>query len=140
MLALGQEFSPKLPQVVVEDDREGVRAVAVHVNQGVEMPLGAGEEPIDGALLVAFDVVRVEVLEEVATDVLAQRSLDEGQVLLVMRLAEGDPQEFLETFGDVVGEPVLGQDGDDVFFVRHKGDAVDGRWLVGGGIVSCGGA
>ena len=39
----GGEFGLEFAQVVVEDDANGVGAVAVHVDEGVEGAVGAGE-------------------------------------------------------------------------------------------------
>ena len=71
MVLVGGQLGAELAQVVVEHHADRIRAVAVHVDQRVEAALGAGEQPVDGALLVALHVVVVEILEEVLADVLA---------------------------------------------------------------------
>ena len=119
--ALGLQRADEFAQVVVEDDRDRVAAIPVHVDQRVERPLGAGEHPVDRALPVALHMVGVEILGEVFADVLAQGVLDGAQVLAEMVLAEGHAEEQAEAFGDVVGEPVGVEHGDDVVLVRHEG-------------------
>ena len=59
----------ELAQVIVEDHADRIRAVAVHVDQRVEAALGAGKQPVDGALLVALHMVGVEILEEIIADI-----------------------------------------------------------------------
>ena len=118
--AFALQLADELAQVVVQQDRDRVALIAVHVDQRVERALGAGEHPVDRALLVALHVVGVEILGEILADVLAKRVLDIAQVLAEMRLAEGGAQEQAEAFGDVVGEPVGVEHGDDVVFVRHE--------------------
>ena len=100
--ASGRSAFLELAQVVVQDHRDGIRLVAVHVDQHVEAALGAGEHPVDRALLVHLEVVVVELFEEVAADIAPDGFFDEGQVFLVVLFAEGDAQELLEAFGDVV--------------------------------------
>lgn len=90
----------------------------MHVDQRAERALGAGEHPVDWALFISLHVVGVEILGEVFADVLAKCVLDILQVLAEMRLAEGGPQEKAEAIGDVVGEPVAVEHGDDVVGVR----------------------
>lgn len=74
--------------------RHRVAVVAVDVDERLEAVLPACvEEPVDRPLLVGLAVVFVEVVEEVAADVLqgaalaAERIRDELQVLLIVLLA-----------------------------------------------------
>ena len=50
---------------------------------------------------------------------------DECQVFVVMLFAEGDAQELLEAFGDVVFEPFAFQHRDDVVFIGYEGGLGD---------------
>ena len=54
-----------------------------------------------------------------------------AQVLAEMRLAEGHAQELAEAVGDVVGEPVAVEHGDDVVLVRHEGRVRHAGEVVG---------
>ena len=55
------QLGAELAQVIIEDNADCIRAVAVHVNQRVEAALGAGEQPVDGPLLVTLDMVAVKL-------------------------------------------------------------------------------
>ena len=77
----------------------GVLVVAVHIDQCLEAVLLSGiKEPVDWPLLVAFAVVVVELIEEVAADSLQRGALAlqnvcyELQVLPVVFLAKGSLQ------------------------------------------------
>ena len=51
------QFGAEFAQVTIEDDRDGVLVVAVHIDQHVEAAPRAGEHPVDRALFVHLDVV-----------------------------------------------------------------------------------
>ena len=56
-------------QVVGADAADCVLVVAVHVHEGFEAVFFAAvEKPIDGALLIDFDVIGVEVFQKVVAD------------------------------------------------------------------------
>ena len=86
----------------------------------MKLPLGDGEEPVDGPALVALEMVVVELADEERADVAADGFLDEGEVLRIVLVAERDAQEPAEARDDVVGEPVAVEDGEDVVLVRHE--------------------
>ena len=66
----------QLMDVVRADAGDGVRLVAVHVDQALEaVLLAAVEEPVDRSLLVDLQMVRIEIVEEVVSDDLAGRAL-----------------------------------------------------------------
>ena len=66
--------------VMAQDAADGMRLVAVHVDEGVEAAAGTAEKPVDGPFLVALNVVFVKVLEKIFAYVLAQRLFYESQV------------------------------------------------------------
>ena len=58
-----------LVNIIGTDARNGIRLVAVQVNQALEANfLTAVKQPVDGALLVNFAVVGVEIVQEVVAD------------------------------------------------------------------------
>ena len=117
---LALQLGDELAQIFVQEDRDRVAAIAVHVDQRVERALGAGEHPVDRPLLVPFHVVGVEILGEVPANVFAKRLLNEAQVLAKGVFAKGHAQELAEAVGDVVGEPVGVEHRDDIVLVRHE--------------------
>lgn len=68
----GRAVSPAAEHIVRADIGNGVRLIAVHIDERLEAALFAAvEQPIDGALLIDLQVVGVEVVQEViANDVL----------------------------------------------------------------------
>ena len=55
--------------IIGTDARNGVRLVAVQVNQALEaIFLTAVKQPVDGPLLVNFAVVGIEIVQEVVAD------------------------------------------------------------------------
>ncbi|MNR60562.1 hypothetical protein D3C85_1820790 [compost metagenome] len=66
----------------------------MHVDQRIEAALGAGEQPVDRSLLVAFHMVGIELAQQVIAQAVValaldvERLLDERQVVLVMRIAK----------------------------------------------------
>ncbi|MNL67680.1 hypothetical protein D3C87_1922900 [compost metagenome] len=52
---------------VAEHHTDGIRAVAMQINQRAERPLRAAEQPVDRALLVALHMIGVELAQEVVT-------------------------------------------------------------------------
>lgn len=107
--------------------RYRVAVVAVDVDERLEaVLLACVEEPVDRPLLVGLAVVFVEVVEEVAADVLqgaalaAERIRDELQVLLIVRLAVDRPEPGAEAVDDVVLEVFVIADRDDVVLVRPE--------------------
>ena len=102
-----------LVHIVRADAGDGVRLVAVHVDQRLETVLLATvEQPVDGALLVNLQMIFVEVIQEVIPDDLAwgafaaQRVRNEPQVFF-QRVRAVDGLEPVDEHGhDVVGEIV----------------------------------
>ena len=105
MIFVGGELGSELAQVVVEDHADGVRAVAVHINQGIEAAFWAGEQPVDRALFVKLDVVGVELLDEVVANGLSffagqvlwiESVFKKLEILFVVFGAEGDFEKLFE--------------------------------------------
>ena len=95
----------------------------MHINQCVEGALGAAEQPVDRAFFIALHMIVVEILEKIVADVtevsiLAQCCLNEFEVFLVVFLAKGYAQELAEALGDIVGEPVAVEHGDNIIVIR----------------------
>ena len=65
-------------------------------------------------------MVVVEVAQEVAAYIAAQRLFHKAQIVAVVLLAKGDAQEVLKALADVVGKPIAVEDGDDVVSVRES--------------------
>ncbi len=106
----------------------GILVVAVDINQCLEaVLLPCVKEPIDRPLLVAFAMVDVEVIEEVATDSLQrgafalQSIIDELQVLPLVFLPKGGLEPDAETLHHIVLEVFIVTDGNDGIFVRLEG-------------------
>ena len=107
VLSTGFQLRLELAQILVEYGRDGRRRVAVHVDESVERPFWAGEQPVDRALFVPLHMVLVERLHEVVAQILyAERLGDESQILLEVLLTKRHPQELPEPRHDVVLEPV----------------------------------
>ena len=130
MLQTGLQFRPKFPQVVVQNDTNGVRTVAMHVDQRVEAAFRTTEQPVDGPLFIEFDVVTVEFLEEVVADSLPllpgqvvgiKGVFQKREILFVVLGAESDFEKLFEAFADIVGEPVAIEQRNDVVFIGYKG-------------------
>jgi hypothetical protein len=93
----------------------------MHVDQGIEAAVGAGEEPVDGAFFVHLDVVFIEIPQEVFLQVLPEGVFDELQVFGVVFLAECNPQELLKAGDSVIFEPLSLDDRDDIGFGGGEG-------------------
>ena len=78
-----------LVDIIGADARNGIRLVAVQVDQALEaIFLTAVKQPVDGALLINFAVVGIEIVQEVVADDLfrlafaAKRLSDEQEIIL----------------------------------------------------------
>ena len=71
--------------------------------------------------MVPLQMILVEVLEEEAAHILAQGVLDERQILVERLLSKGGLQELVKPRHDVIGKPVLVQDGQHVVLVWSEG-------------------
>ena len=107
MISASHELGSEFEQVVVQDHRDRIRPVAVHVDKGVETVFGAGEEPVYGPFLVTFEMVLIEILEKVFADVFSDGLFNEGQIFLVMGLPEGQPQKPVKPPGGISFETPL---------------------------------
>ena len=124
-----------LVQVVRADAGDGVRGVAVHVDERLEAVLFAAvKQPVDGALLVGLAVVGEEIVEEIGADDLARRAAaaqrlgDEAEVVFQRLFAIGRLEEAHEHADDVVLEVFIVADGEDA--VAVGGEVGSGQWLV----------
>lgn len=135
--AVGQ-LGAEVAQVVVEDDGDGVGAVAVHVDEDVEAAFVTTEQPVDGTLFVHLEVMAVEIAQEVAANVAADGVFNEGQILFVMVIAKGEAEEGFEAFNDVVGEPVAIEKGNDVVFIGCEAGLRNLAQVVGEGFALVG--
>ena len=105
-----------------------VALIAVHIDQSLEaVLLAAIEEPIDRTLLIDFQVVGIEVVQEVAADHLAGRTLAAQRIgnkleVFFQRIIAVDLADKLhETSGNVIVKILVIADGDDVVAVRNDG-------------------
>ena len=135
-LDLFVEFDLEFEDVVGADAAYGFRGVAVQVDQGTKGAfLAAAEEPVNGALLIGFDVVGDELVDEVAADAIEGRLArlegegigDEVEVFGEGVGAKGDLDELDEAVDDVVIEVGLVGDGND-------GVGISGELLVLAGV------
>lgn len=126
---LGREVAQVRQHVV-----GGGRRVAVQIDQRLERALlvgAAGVHPVDRTVLVHLDVVIIKIVDEVFAQRLAQHPLDVGDVLLKMLLAEGHTEEPPESGHDVILEPFILGDRDDVVRVRLERGIRNLRMIVG---------
>ena len=79
----------------------------MHVDQGIEAAVGAGEQPVDRALLVHLDMLFVEVFEEVTPNIPTNCSFQEGQILFKVLGTKCYLQKIFEAFSNIILEPFL---------------------------------
>ena len=122
-----------LVDIVGADAGDGVRLVAVQVNQALEAVfLPAVKLPVDGTLLVDFAVIGKEIVEEVAADDLfgvafsAEGIGDEPEVFGQRGRAVDGLHKAEETGSEVVLKILIVADGDDVVPVGGEGLVVAG--------------
>lgn len=95
--------------IVCADTGHGVTVVAVEVGEALEAVLLAGVKlPIDGAFLVGFQVIGVEISKEVVANDLT------GHIALVAQGIGNKAQVFLQGIGAVNLADKLHRAGDDV--------------------------
>ena len=104
-----------------------VTLVAVHIDQRLEaVLLAAVEEPVDRTLLIGFQMVGIEVIQEVAADnfaghtLAAERICDELEVFFQRFLAVDSFHPLHKPSGDVIVEVVIIADGDDIVRVNRE--------------------
>ena len=112
--------------------RERALVVAVKVHERLKGALrAAGEQPVDRPLLVPLQMVGEEVAQEEFPDVLADRRLDEGEVLLETLVAERYAQERMKAGRGVAIDPIAIQERDNVVRVwRELGLRNPGKVLL----------
>ena len=117
-----------LVHVVGAHPGKKVALIAVHIDQSLEaVLLAAVEQPVDRALLIGFQVVGVEVIQEVAPDDLAGRTLaaericNELEIFFQRFIAVDGFDPLHKTSGDVIVEVVIVADGDDIVRVNREG-------------------
>jgi hypothetical protein len=72
MLQTVAEFILEFPQVIIEQEVEGVPVVSVQVDECLKALIRTLHKPVDGPFLVRLQVVLVEIIEEVLPQVLAK--------------------------------------------------------------------
>ena len=105
-----------------------VALVSVQIDECLEaVLLAAVEEPVDGALLIGFQVIGVEVVEKIAADDLFGLPLapqgigDKSQVLVQGLFAVDHLKKADEAVDNIVLEVIIVADGYDVVGVHRKG-------------------
>jgi uncharacterized protein (TIGR02687 family) len=121
------QFADELAHVIVEQQVHRVAGVAVQVDERLETAFRATEHPVNGALLVGFEMVLVELAHEIFAQLFTKRLLDEREVLRQSLLAVGNAQELAETTHDVVLKPLAVEHGQDAVGVEGK----SGLWDAG---------
>ena len=101
-----------------------VALIPVHINECLEaVLLAAVKEPVDGAFLVGLAVVCIEVIQEVAADDLAGRTLaaegigNELEIFFQRVTAVNCLHPLHKASGDVVVKVIVITDGDNVVLV-----------------------
>ena len=114
--------------IVGAHTREEIGLIAMHIAERLEAVLLAGaEQPIYRALLIGFQMIRIEVAQEIAADHLAGCALsaesvgNKAQVLLERVLAVYLADEINEFADNVVAEILVIADGNDVISVGDNG-------------------
>ena len=99
----------------------------MHIDQRLEaVLLAAVEEPVDRTLLIGFQMVGIEVIQEVAADnfaghtLAAERICDELEVFFQRFLAVDSFHPLHKPSGDVIVEVVIIADGDDIVRVNRE--------------------
>ena len=105
-----------------------VALITVHIDQCLEaVLLAAVKEPIDRTLLIDFQVVGIEVIDEVAADHFTRRTFaaesvsDELEVFFKCLAAVDSFYPLYKASGDVIIEVVIVADRDDVVLVGNDG-------------------
>ena len=100
----------------------------MHIDQCLEaVLLAAVKEPIDRTLLIDFQVVSIEVIDEVAADHFTRRTLaaerisDEFEVFFQRLAAVDGLYPLHKASGDVIIEVVIVADRDDIVLVGNDG-------------------
>ena len=100
----------------------------MHIDQRLEaVLLAAVEEPVDRTLLIGFQMVGIEVIQEVAADNLAGRTLaaericDELEVFFQRFLAVDSFHPLHKASSDVIIKVVIVANGNDIVTVRNDG-------------------
>lgn len=134
---LGVELASELAQVFQHGVRGG-GCVPVQVDERLERALvvgTAGVHPVDRPVLVHLDMIVVEIRGEILPQRLAEHLFDIGDVLVHMLLAERCGKERAEAGGEIVFEPFVVGDGDDVVRVRLERGVRDLRVIIIDGFV-----
>ena len=118
-----------LMHIVGAQPGEKIALIAVHIAQCLEaVLLAAVKEPVDRALLIGFQMVGIEVIQEVAADHLAGRTLAAERVgnkleVFFQRIIAVDLANKLDkTSGNVIVKILVIADGNYVVGVRRKGN------------------
>ncbi len=117
-----------LMHIVGAQAGEKITLVAVHIAQRLETVLFAAvKEPVNRTLLIGFQVVGIEVIQEVAADHLAGRTLAAERVgnkleVFFQRIIAVDLADKLyKKPGNVIVKILVIADGDDIVAVRDDG-------------------
>ena len=116
-----------------------LRLIAMHIDQCLKAVfLSGAEQPVDRPFLVGFQMVGVEIAEEIAADHLpggafpAQCIGDEAKVLLQRILAVDRADKIDEPADDIILEILIVADGNDVVAVGNKGGIFAGIPIAAG--------
>ena len=122
-----------LMHIVGAQTGEKIALIAVHIAQRLEtVLLAAVKEPVDRALLIGFQMVGIEVVQEVAADHLTGRTLTAERVgnkleVFFQRIIAVDLADKLhKTPGNVIVKILIIADGDDIVAVRDDGFVLAG--------------
>ena len=116
-----------LVNVVGTHPGKKVALIAVHIDQSLEaILLAAVKEPVDRTLLIGFQVVGIEVIQEVAADDLTRRTLavkricDKLEVFFQRFLAVDGFDPLHKTSSNVIVKILVIADGDDIVRVDRE--------------------
>ena len=118
-----------LMYIVGTQTGEKIALIAVHIAQRLETVLFAAvKEPVDRTLLIGFQMVSIEVVQEVAADYLAGRPLatecigDKLEVFFQRVITISLTNKLDKTSGNVIVKILVIADGNYVVGVRRKGN------------------
>ena len=137
--------------IIGADAGNGVRLITVHIDQALEaIFLTAVKQPVDGALLVNFAVVGVEIVQEVVADDLfrlplaAQCVCNKAQIILQRAITVYHPHKLHKAAHHVIFKVFVVTDGNntvcirliDIVFAIIPCTACVGKAIIGGRVAA----